>query len=162
MDHFAKIKGGRGVISEKPARERVTVHFDHGTPSLHMRFSALEVPEFPIPPLDPNVATAEWPRAERSPRRATFHAGANHRLSLINALGLSRRASHTDSQANPGLSTEPNLSLKSRGFETSHNRGMMSSASIPTSTVQQSTSQFPHLQPASPDNFWDDSASISS
>lgn len=136
MRQFAAIKdlATMNDSSEKP-RQRVTIHFDNGTPTLHMRFSALE-----IPPLVFNSKSR--PQSEWFPvsRPVSYLPMSNQAVppnapSILSALELS--------DSGPHLTTLP----QSHNPPTQRSR-TYSSHSIPESytslsDVRELASQFP-------------------
>ncbi|KAG5640815.1 hypothetical protein DXG03_006941 [Asterophora parasitica] len=82
MRQFADVKRGANALhtSEKPS-QRVTVHFANGTPMLHLRFSALEIPTpeaFKAKSLSPRP-TSEWvPVSRPVSLRPVYLADSRH------------------------------------------------------------------------------------
>ncbi|KAG6885081.1 hypothetical protein C0993_006042 [Termitomyces sp. T159_Od127] len=68
------LNSGRRGLVDGLNKERVTVRLENGTPRLHMRFSALEIPKFLIPIANPTytaTGVAQTPRSS-TPRPAAF------------------------------------------------------------------------------------------
>ncbi|GLB39973.1 hypothetical protein LshimejAT787_0704830 [Lyophyllum shimeji] len=187
MRQFAEVKQAAttGDISEKPARERVTIHFEGGTPSLHMRFSALEIPI--LPPLSVNNSprqSSEWVSVSRptfqsspsthsshssSPRRATYCA-PSPRNSLLSALTISDSGLDISNLKTPQQVYSP--PTKPARVESSYSQRSIPESYTSLSAVRELASQFPPLPTRvletikqSPANqtsgeFWDDSTSL--
>lgn len=154
-----------GGSSGKP-NQRVTIHFDNGTPTLHMRFSALE-----IPPLVFNNAKSR-PQSEWAPvsRPVSYHPSSYPVVppsapSVLSTLELS--------DSGPPLATLP------RSHYSTRRSRAQSSYSIPESytslsDVRELASQFPgppirvletveHSPiPNAPGDFWEPASPTSS
>ncbi|KAG6860793.1 hypothetical protein C0995_007503 [Termitomyces sp. Mi166 len=177
--------GRRAMAGES---ERVTIQYENGAPRLHMRFSALGVPEFPIPMSNLTRTATEVAQKPRPSRRATFHADSSGFPSPLNALGLYEPVPRTSPNvAKPvpptNITSDPRSSPKNyrpsskeTRSESSYSNVTRSTADSYTSlsTVRELASQFPPLPTrmleaarqsaannGTPVDFWDDSAFFS-
>jgi len=172
MRQFADLKSAATIddMSEKPSRERVTVVFEGGTPSLVLRFSALSIPPFNLSPPRP---MSEWVAVSRpaSPRRATYHASSPHN-SLLSTLVISDSGQDISDLKSPPEIYIPTAKPPPSRIESSYSTRSFPESYTSLSAVRELTSQFPPLparahelpkQPPANENpaeFWDDTTSI--
>lgn len=135
MREFAAIKD-LATMKDSKTRQRVTIHFDNGTPSLHVRFSALQIP--PLAFDDKSRPHSEWYPARSQPvsyKRPSYQAAPPNQPSV-----LSRSES-------PVSAPQPEVDLRVFNPPTQKSRAQ-SSQSIPESitslrAVRELASQFP-------------------
>ncbi|KAF5384152.1 hypothetical protein D9615_003189 [Tricholomella constricta] len=165
MTQFADFKRSATAfdMSEKPSRERVTVHFENGTPSLHVRFSALEIPISPF-----NTTSRST-----SLRPATYHADSRRNSSsLLSALVIDDSGKDISNLASPPRAYVP--PQKAARAESSYSTRSVPESYTSLFAVRELAPQFPLIparaglepikqSPAtnkSNDKFRDSSASI--
>ncbi|KAG6917368.1 hypothetical protein DXG01_002833 [Tephrocybe rancida] len=193
MEQFAQMREvsspGKRTLLGGPARERVTIHFENGTPSLQMRFSTLEIPDLPLPVFDRNPATvSRWTEDSHftSPQSSTIRAPSSHEPPSLNytpdlktrqdpyARGLTSSESATFT-SNLRLHNPSNVYIPptmAARMHSAHSTKSTMDSYTSLSTVRDLAAQFPALPTRALEltdksslslrkstNFWDDSAS---
>ncbi|RDB28283.1 hypothetical protein Hypma_001413 [Hypsizygus marmoreus] len=169
MKQFADVKQFSSLEdeSEKLPRQRVTVNFEKGVPSLHLRFSALDIPT-PVFNIK-SRPVSEWVAISRpmSYRPASNHPPSRPASSLLSSLVIS--------ESGPDLTSPPrayNPVPKPSRIESSYSTKSIPESYTSLSAVRELASQFPPLpvhavvpvhHPSArekPADFWDDAMSV--
>ncbi|KAG5728407.1 hypothetical protein E4T56_gene18958 [Termitomyces sp. T112] len=164
-ERFVEVKESsiteKRVLAGTPVQQRVTIHLKNGAPRLEMRFSAFEIPEFPIHICNHFIRSAtevaKKPRSSAS-RPVTLHADPSNlpppskaldlrpmpRKSpdIVNGIPLTKITS--DLQSSSNVIQHSSRVTRSESLCSTHARDTMDSYTS-SSTVRDLTSQFPPL-----------------